>query len=140
VLARLASVIRKNSLAKRRSDKKARLPIENRPPFFTGRSSHVLTHQIESLSRLIHSIFFELSELKRIDEAFNRECVDLKDEIRRFEAGLIRSALLRTGGSQVRAAQLLNVKTSTLCIKIQRLELFTTDLSQNSSCGPGGSD
>jgi DNA-binding NtrC family response regulator len=45
--------------------------------------------------------------------------VDFYDEVRRFEILLIERALLHTGGSQVRAASLLGLKTTTLNSKIK---------------------
>ena len=44
----------------------------------------------------------------------------LHDEVRRFETDLIKTALVRTGGNQSRAAQLLGVKHTTLNAKIKR--------------------
>ena len=45
--------------------------------------------------------------------------VDFYDEVRRFEILLIERALQHTGGSQVRAASLLGLKTTTLNSKIK---------------------
>lgn len=45
--------------------------------------------------------------------------VDFYDEVRRFEILLIERALLHCGGSQVRAASLLGLKTTTLNSKIK---------------------
>lgn len=49
--------------------------------------------------------------------------LDLQTEVRRFEASLIRSALLRTGGRQCHAARLLGMKVTTLNTKIKRLAI-----------------
>ena len=46
--------------------------------------------------------------------------LDLQTEVRRFEAELIRSALITTGGRQRRAARLLGMKVTTLNGKIKR--------------------
>ena len=46
--------------------------------------------------------------------------VKLYEEVRKFEADLIRAALVRTGGNQSRAARLLGVKHTTLNAKIKR--------------------
>ena len=61
-------------------------------------------------------------------EAIGGECdsldlkggIDLYQEVRRFEARLIRLALQEAGGSQAGAARLLGVKASTLNEKIKR--------------------
>jgi transcriptional regulator with GAF, ATPase, and Fis domain len=50
--------------------------------------------------------------------------LNLEDEVRKFEADLIRAALVRTGGNQARAARLLGVKHTTLNAKIKRLQLL----------------
>ena len=47
----------------------------------------------------------------------------LHDEVRKFETDLIRTALIRTGGNQSRAARLLGVKHTTLNAKIKRYGL-----------------
>jgi len=58
--------------------------------------------------------------------------VDLKrgarysDEVRQFEVNLIRTALGRTSGSQIRAAKLLGLKPTTLNAKIKRYNIAPT--------------
>lgn len=47
----------------------------------------------------------------------------LHDEVQRFEADLIRTALEKTGGNQARAARLLGVKHTTLNAKIRRYRI-----------------
>ena len=46
--------------------------------------------------------------------------VKLHDEVQKFEADLIRAALVRTNGNQSRAARILGVKHTTLNAKIKR--------------------
>lgn len=48
---------------------------------------------------------------------------DLQSEVQHFEAELIRSALIMTGGRQRRAAKLLGMKVTTLHSKIRRYGL-----------------
>jgi len=50
--------------------------------------------------------------------------LNLEDEVKKFEADLIRAALVRTGGNQARAARLLGVKHTTLNAKIKRHQLL----------------
>lgn len=45
------------------------------------------------------------------------------DEVRQFEVSLIRTALGRTSGSQIRAAKLLGLKPTTLNAKIKRYHI-----------------
>jgi transcriptional regulator with GAF, ATPase, and Fis domain len=61
--------------------------------------------------------------LKKTSAANDRN-LNLDDEVRKFEAGLIRAALVRTGGNQARAARLLGVKHTTLNAKIKRYQLL----------------
>jgi len=48
------------------------------------------------------------------------------DEVRQFEVNLIRTALGRTSGSQIRAARLLGLKPTTLNAKIKRYNIGAT--------------
>jgi len=50
--------------------------------------------------------------------------LNLDEEVRKFEADLIRAALVRTNGNQARAARLLGVKHTTLNAKIKRYQLL----------------
>jgi transcriptional regulator with GAF, ATPase, and Fis domain len=45
------------------------------------------------------------------------------EEVRQFEVNLIRTALGRTSGSQIRAAKLLGLKPTTLNAKIKRYNI-----------------
>ncbi len=49
--------------------------------------------------------------------------IDFYDEVRRFEIELINRALKKTGGHQMRAARLLNVKVTTLNSMIKRYQI-----------------
>jgi DNA-binding NtrC family response regulator len=49
--------------------------------------------------------------------------LDLQAEVHRFEAELIRSALVSTQGRQRRAARLLGMKVTTLNTKIKRYKI-----------------
>lgn len=51
------------------------------------------------------------------------DVVDFYHEVRRFEIELISRALKKTGGHQIRAARLLNVKVTTLNSKIKRYNI-----------------
>lgn len=48
------------------------------------------------------------------------------DEVRQFEVNLIRTALGRTSGSQIRAAKLLGLKPTTLNAMIKRYNITPT--------------
>lgn len=66
-----------------------------------------------------------LSEIEALGEQSSNDeyAIDFAEEVRRFETALIRSALIRTGGRQRRAARLLNMTKSTLNAKITRYRI-----------------
>lgn len=66
-----------------------------------------------------------LRELEGVGVETSRsiEEFDLQSEVQHFEAELIRSALIMTGGRQRRAAKLLGMKVTTLHSKIRRYGL-----------------
>ncbi len=75
-----------------------------------------------------------LQLLEEVESLAVSRPVDIKrgarysDEVRQFEVNLIRTALGRTSGSQIRAARLLGLKPTTLNAKIKRYNI-TPDLS-----------
>ena len=74
-----------------------------------------------------------LAEVERIEEtgASNRlVSVDFYEEVKRVEADLIVQALTYSAGHQVRAAQLLNIKASTLNAKIKQYGIETNTFSR----------
>ena len=86
-------------------------------------------NRVQRLRELADTLLRETEKLAR-DKAFNDESnrfeamnfsegVDFYDEVQRFETGLIRLALDQTGGHQARAAQLLNIRPTTLNSKIK---------------------
>ena len=80
----------------------------------------VLDEKIEALKVLANSILFEVSSLQEDEEVEGNTDLGLAEEVQRFEEQLIRSALLRSGGQQRRAAVLLGVKPTTLNAKMKR--------------------
>ena len=54
------------------------------------------------------------------------DAINLRHEVQRFEANLIKSALAYTGGRQRRAARLLGVNVSTMNERIKRYKLNST--------------
>src|SRR5687768_3083211 len=70
-----------------------------------------------------------LALLEEVESLAVSRPVDIKrgarysDEVRQFEVNLIRTALGRTSGSQIRAARLLGLKPTTLNAKIKRYNI-----------------
>lgn len=90
-------------------------------------------HRLEALKVLIRVLLNEMEALGGAAAFDSAGSIDLCEEVRRYEAELIRSALIRTGGRQRRAARLLNVKIATLNAKIKRYHLDTDELVAKAS-------
>lgn len=95
-------------------------------------SSSSINNHLEALSVLSKSLLREVESLKdntktkgETMENLSDGRIDLDREVQKYEAELIRCALVRTGGRQRRAARLLNVKISTLNSKIKRYGIPT---------------
>jgi transcriptional regulator with PAS, ATPase and Fis domain len=90
----------------------------------SAQTTPVINNHLEALKVLSNSILREIQAI-HIDEQIDpaRE-IDLAAEVQRFEEELIRSALIRAGGRQRRAAKLLNVKVTTLNAKVKRYRIL----------------
>ena len=73
-----------------------------------------------------------LNEIEALEDSTTDEVseLNLQAEVRRFEAELIRNALVRTGGKQRRAARLLGMKVTTLNTKIRRYKIESPAASE----------
>lgn len=98
-------------------------------------SSNETAHynKIEALKVLIQALLKEIEALSATPVLENGREVNLSDEVRRYEADLIRCALIRTGGRQRRAARLLNIKVATLNAKIKRYNLNSDEMVNTAS-------
>jgi DNA-binding NtrC family response regulator len=94
-----------------------------------------LDGRIDSLKVLGLALLYQIDSLAEQAAMHEAKDLNLQTEVRRFEALLIRSALIRTGGRQRRAARLLGTKVTTLNTKIKRYKItlentaFLEDLS-----------
>ena len=82
-----------------------------------------LDNRIETLREIASTLLEKLESLQSARPDRGEGGVKLCDEVQRFEIDLIRSALDRTGGNQVRAARLLGVKPTTLNAKLKRYKI-----------------
>lgn len=82
-----------------------------------------MSHNLELIKELISSLQDEVETLETEVVEFSDEPIDLSKKVRKYEADLIKAALAKTGGNQRRAAQLLNIKPTTLNLKIKQLEI-----------------
>lgn len=93
-------------------------------PITTSQAANFLRDEafesrLSSLRNVAVELLNAVESLKTTSGNGNHQ-LKLHDEVRRFETDLIRTALVRTGGNQSRAAQLLGVKHTTLNAKIKR--------------------
>src|SRR5712691_12501786 len=86
-----------------------------------------LDNRIETLREIVLTLLEKLESLQSARPGRGESGVKLCDEVQRFEIDLIRSALERTDGNQVRAARLLGVKPTTLNAKLKRYKISLVD-------------
>jgi transcriptional regulator with PAS, ATPase and Fis domain len=79
--------------------------------------------KVDFLREVAAALLAEVKSLRPLKTLDVREGIDFDEEVKRFEIFLIERALEQTGGSQLRAAQLLNVKHTTLNAKIKRYHI-----------------
>jgi transcriptional regulator with GAF, ATPase, and Fis domain len=82
-----------------------------------------LNNRLNTLREVALTLLREVESLRVSQQSNTKQSVKLYDEVQRFETELIRSALVRTGGNQTRAAQLLGVKLTTLNTKVKRYNI-----------------
>lgn len=81
---------------------------------------------MNSLKVLALTLLREVEHLEEQDANGSAGALDLQTAVHRFEAEMIRSALMRTGGRQRPAARLLGMKATTLNTKIKRYQIDMT--------------
>jgi transcriptional regulator with GAF, ATPase, and Fis domain len=77
----------------------------------------------QTLKQLALKLLLEAQALNEVPTLDVRSGIDFYEEVKRFEIDLIQSALSFTGGNQVRAARLLNMKVTTLNSKIKHYNI-----------------
>jgi DNA-binding NtrC family response regulator len=86
---------------------------------------------VEALSVLTLALLREVNVLGQNSSTANESGINLSNEVRRFEAQLIRSALIRTNGRMRPAARLLGMKVTTLHAKIKRHNIDSKELAED---------
>ena len=81
---------------------------------------------IAVLRELVLRLLCEVQSINEVSAVTIGGDFDFYDEVSRFEIDLIRRALLQTGGHQMRAAKLLNLKVTTLNSKIKHYKISLT--------------
>ena len=95
-----------------RQPKPREIPVRPRPD----------NSKISYLKVLTRALLRQIEQLENSTDD-GQEPLDLKSQVQKFEAELIRSTLLVTGGRQRRAARLLGTKVTTMNTKIRRYQI-----------------
>lgn len=80
-------------------------------------------NNINTLRELVLRLLCEVQSINEVNTLSIGNGFDFYDEVSRFEIDLIKRALLQTGGHQVHAAKLLNLKVTTLNSKIKHYNI-----------------
>jgi transcriptional regulator with PAS, ATPase and Fis domain len=85
----------------------------------------VAKDQIQSLRQLALELQHQLETLKKSEVSTVEGALDFYTEVQRFEIALIKQALRVASGSQRKAAELLNLNSTTLNAMIKRYRIKT---------------
>jgi DNA-binding protein Fis len=105
----------------------------DRLEFLPGSSESALTssrHKITTVKQLAIRLLREVQSIREVEVRSLGSGVDFYEEVSRFEIDLIKCALLQTAGHQRQAAQLLNLKVTTLNSKIKHYNLSLDGFSR----------
>jgi transcriptional regulator with GAF, ATPase, and Fis domain len=80
-------------------------------------------NKTDTLKQLALKLLMEAQSLNEVPTLDVGNGIDFYEEVKRFEVDLIQSALSFSGGNQVRAARLLNMKVTTLNSKIKHYDI-----------------
>lgn len=84
--------------------------------------------RVAEIAKLTAVLAQAVADLKLADLPTPSETADFYDLVRRFEVSLIERALRQSGGSQVKAARLLNLQKTTLNSKIRSYNIQVADV------------
>ena len=85
-------------------------------------------NNVTALKELVLRLLCEVQSINEVGSVAIENGFDFYDEVSRFEIDLIRRALVQTGGHQVQAAKLLNLKVTTLNSKIKHYQISLSGL------------
>ncbi|HEV7682060.1 MAG TPA: helix-turn-helix domain-containing protein [Pyrinomonadaceae bacterium] len=85
-------------------------------------------NNVTALRELVLRLLCEVQSMNEVGSVAIENGFDFYDEVSRFEIDLIRRALVQTGGHQVQAAKLLNLKVTTLNSKIKHYQISLNGL------------
>jgi transcriptional regulator with GAF, ATPase, and Fis domain len=90
-------------------------------------SAITFQNRVDLISSLLSSLADAVDDLEATGVPPLNEEFDFYNEVRRFEIQLIKKALRKAGGSQIKAARLLNLNATTLNAKIKGYQIFAHD-------------
>src|SRR6476469_4011028 len=97
--------------------------LETGAPPVENNESATSRNSLATLQELVLRLLCEVQCINEVSPLTIESGFDFYDEVSRFEIDLIRRALLQTGGHQVQAARLLNLKVTTLNSKIKHYNI-----------------
>jgi len=97
--------------------------LETVAPPVENNDSSASRNNLATLQELVLRLLCEVQCINEVNPLTIESGFDFYDEVSRFEIDLIRRALLQTGGHQVQAARLLNLKVTTLNSKIKHYQI-----------------
>lgn len=97
--------------------------LETLAPPVENNESATSRNSLATLQELVLRLLCEVQCINDVNAVTIESGFDFYDEVSRFEIDLIRRALLQTGGHQVQAAKLLNLKVTTLNSKIKHYQI-----------------
>jgi DNA-binding NtrC family response regulator len=97
----------------------------------TRKNGGAIQDKVDFLREVASALLSEVKSLQPLKTLDVAEGIDFDEEVKRFEIFLIERALEQTGGSQLRAARLLNIKHTTLNAKIKRYHIAANSRQTN---------
>jgi len=97
--------------------------LETLAPPVENNESATSRNSLATLQELVLRLLCEVQCINDVNPLTIESGFDFYEEVSRFEIDLIRRALLQTGGHQVQAAKLLNLKVTTLNSKIKHYQI-----------------
>lgn len=88
-----------------------------------NKNGNKIQDRVDSLRQVTKALLDEVKSLNRLKTVEVRNGINFDEEIKQFEIQLIERALEQTGGNQLQAARLLNLKHTTLNAKIKRYDI-----------------
>jgi DNA-binding NtrC family response regulator len=104
----------------------------------TNQTDNIPHARVEALRNLTLALLREVVALSELSESGEGSGLNLACEVQRFEADLIRLALVQTAGKQRRAARLLGVKITTLHRNVKHYKINIEEIQHEAARSRGG--